>query len=530
MLDLQVGQGGAQQGGAQQATVNPPPVDLSKKISVDCDDFADFNGLDKNTWCSAMHFKDCQATSSKPCYDGGGVPLDHSDGPLTYNNGLNHAAALRIRFKKFDLHDDDVLRFEDGQGNLVGSFTRKDLHDNKWSPWVYGATIVMRFVTDGVDTKDRGYKINKVEWVPGAPITQSQTNMGGQGFVGGVAPERDTSFVLGKDHRPTVYFVDLDKWNGSSPVAFANASSGQSINLRITNDCGNFTTDCIDKADYADLADMVCPITGEPSVYTEGDVLKTVYWGDECAQIWKAWTEDSGTTYKVRRLINLNSGHLGVDKDHRKIFRKLDIALSSCPGQPVVGIYFGTGDQQRPLAKDELTDTSITNGRDLIGVLWDHPALPAGMTQTGLLDITNRQDRTAAEIFNTEKKHGWYISLSPNERMLRDPLVFDGVGFYKTYEPTQTPAECGGGSGIDRIYALDNCNGAPTQDVNGNGTLTLSERKVWNGETEIGGGLFFFTPRDSPVLVSHADLSKQQKANLNERGRSRPGLFLWREY
>ncbi len=533
MLDIQEGQGGAQQGGSSQSNPSSLVVDLSTAEKVDCSgsgNFADHNGRSSSDWCGSMYFSNCKGNSSKPCYDGGGVPIDISEGPLTYNNGAFHAAAIRLKFDKFDLHDSDVMRIEDSKGNLVGSYTRKELN-NKWTPWVYGPDIVLRVLTDGIDSKDRGYRIKYAEWVPGLPIVSALLGaFGSQDTSGGVAPERDMNFVLGQDHQPTVYFVDMDKWNGSAPVAFASNATDDPVLLRITNSCGALTTDCIDQTKFSDLANMVCPISSEVSVFTEGDVLQAAYWGDECAQIWKAWTEDNGKNYKVKRLINLNSGFLGVDKDHRKIFRKLDLVLSACPGRRVLGVYFGTGDQQRPLAKDELQDTSVTNGADMIGVVWDYDGLPSGLTQSGLLDITARQDRTAPEILIDEKKHGWYILLNPNERMLRDPLVFDGVAFYKTYEPTTTPAECGGGSGIDRIYAVNNCNGAPTQDVNGNGSLTLSERRVWNGETEIGGGLFFFTPKDSPVLVSHADLSKQQKANLNERGRSRPGLFLWREY
>ena len=530
MLDLPAGQVGApQNNGPLGGTTGP--IDTSNARSVVCDgagNFADFNGLSADDWCRSMAFKDCQGTASNPCYDGGNVALDFTDGPLTYNDGLNVAAAIRVKFKRFDLQASDELRIEDASGNLVGSFTENELKDS-WSPWVYGSHIVLRLLTDGVDSRDRGYRVDEIEWVPGALITSS-VQLGAQLNAGGFSPARNPAFVLGQSHKPTIYFVDVDRWNGPTPTAFADVATDDPIRLRITNDCGTMTTNCIDQTAFGDLAHMVCPISAEVSVFTEGDVLKSAYWGDECGQIWKAWTNDSGQTYQVKRLINLNSGQTGMDKDHRKIFRKMDLVLSSCPGRRVVGIYFGTGNQQRPLAKDELQDPTKTNGRDIVGVIWDHDALPSGLTQSGLLDVTNRQDLTASEILNTEQKHGWYIQLKQNERMLRDPLVFDGVAFYKTYEPDQGAIECNGGSGFDRIYAVDNCNGAPEQDVNANGSIALSERNVWNGETEIGGGLFFFTPKDSPVLVSHADLSKQQKANLNERSRSRPGLFLWREY
>ena len=63
------------------------------------------------------------------------------------------------------------------------------------------------------------------------------------------------------------------------------------------------------------------------------------------------------------------------------------------------------------------------------------------------------------------------------------------------------------------------CNGEADQDVNGNGQRTPDEREVWNGNTDMGGNLFFYAPSDGKVLLSHADLSKVQSAALNRRGR-----------
>ncbi len=506
----------------------PPPVliDLDDKKQVSCKgsgNFADFNGLHQSKWCDSMWYSNCNG-KNKSCYDAAGPPLDVSTAPLTFNDGKNHAAALRLYFHKFDLNDGDVLRIEDGAGNLIGAYTRTSLK-KKWTPWVYDDEIVLRLITDGVDTKNRGYAINKVEWVPGAPLIVPPAVAVP---IGPILPEEEIE--LGVDRHPSLYVVDLDVWNHvAKPKAFVETTRDDSMLLRFTNDCeGRAEGRCFDQEDFEDLQHMICPISAEVSVYTENQHVKAVYVGDECAQIWKVWTDDFGKNWNARRLINLNGGKTAVDKDHRKIQRRIDLALSSCQGQRSVALYFGTGDVQRPADKDLLEDAAVTDGRDLIGVLYDTPKLPSGLTEGDLENVTAIPVVDPADLL-LHDKHGWAIRLADNERMLRDPLVFDRVAYYKSFEPTTEALECGGGSGVDRVYAIDSCTAQAVDDKDGDGDRAIGEREVWIGQTEIGGGLFFFTPKDSPVLVSHADLGKRQKAGLNARKRSRPGLFFWRE-
>ncbi len=495
-----------------------PAVDTSAAATVNCNGsghFADFNGLDQAHWCDSMYFSSCNGTGSKPCYDGGGTPLDVSTQPLGYNDGVSQTAALRVYFNKFDLQSGDELRVEDTQGNLVGSYTGSSL-DKGWTDWVFDTHLVLRLITNGQDSSNKGYTISKAEWVAGAAISTP------------ASADSSASFTLGVDHHPAIYIVDLDRWNGSTPQNFSNASDGGSLLLRVTNDCGANTANCIDASSAADLEHMVCPVTGEVSAYQGADTLQAVYWGDECGQLFKLWTDDDGQSYQARRLINLNGGTKEVSKDARKIFRKLDLVTSLCPGRPVTSVYFGTGNIQRPTAKDELQNAQMTNGRDIVGVLWDDGTLPDDLTDSNLMDVSQSSGTSAQEI-SAQGKLGWFFSLNANERMLRDPLVFDQIAYFKTYEPTVGAVECGGGSGNDRIYAVDSCNGDASTDVNGDGSRTISERNVWNGSTEIGGDLFFFTPKNSSVLVSHADISKKQDATLNPKKHNRPGLFLWRE-
>ena len=54
-----------------------------------------------------------------------------------------------------------------------------------------------------------------------------------------------------------------------------------------------------------------------------------------------------------------------------------------------------------------------------------------------LADVTTDDQQEAPQNW-ASGKFGWRYHLKANERMLRDPLVFDRVAYFKTYEPTNS--------------------------------------------------------------------------------------------
>ena len=195
----------------------------------------------------------------------------------------------------------------------------------------------------------------------------------------------------------------------------------------------------------------------------------------------------------------------------------------------MLGIYFGTGNLQRPAAFDELQNNALNSGRDIVGVVWDSPTLPANADITKLDNATNKTAVDAKNLAKTNK-HGWYFELRKNERMLRDPLVLEGLAYFKTYEPLVAAAECTAASGQDRVYVVDNCSAEAFLDRSGNGVKETGERSAWEGTDEIGGNLLLITPPDGPPIVSHGSLSNSEPAKLADYRRSRvPSIFSWRE-
>jgi hypothetical protein len=102
------------------------------------------------------------------------------------------------------------------------------------------------------------------------------------------------------------------------------------------------------------------------------------------------------------------------------------------------------------------------------------------------------------------------------------------VAFFKTFTPVPASEECANSSGVDRVYSMNNCSAEAARDVDGNGQLTKEDRESWSGNTEGGADLFVYTPKETGMVISHGDITRRQRAELNLR-RRRPGIFLWRE-
>ncbi|MGF1511890.1 MAG: hypothetical protein ACFB9M_20540 [Myxococcota bacterium] len=481
-------------------------------------------GIQPPGFCNAFHTPGCSPMLGN-CYDGAGLPVDLATPPLTFSDGVHETRAIRLFFQSFDLDSGDVLSIEDNSGQVIGSFTADALNE-AWSPWVYDDEVVVRLTTDGVDQGRTGYLISEVEIVTGVYLEkQDPGDPDGSGPFPG--------FELGEDHQPEVWAVDLDRWNGSTEkIPFEAEAANAAVRLRVTRDCGGGgdlspATVCVDADDSPDLEHMVCPISGEVSAYLEGDTATALYWGDECGQIWKASTSDDGQTWSARRLVNLNNGHKGYGPNFRKIFTRLDVVQSRCPGKEVVGIYFGTGDVQRPGALDLLQDEELTSGHDIVGVVWDDGSHHGNATQAKLEDVSKVDVIDPVKI-HASGKIGWFFELGEHERMIRDPLVAEGVAFYRSYAPVPSTVACSTSSGVDRIYAVDNCTAEAAFDADGNGLLARSERVKWEGNTEGGADLFVHAPKGTGLIISHGDITVSQEAEVNVR-RRRPGLFLWRE-
>lgn len=361
------------------------------------------------------------------------------------------------------------------------------------------------------------------------------------------------------EHNPFLAFVEVSRINGATPRAFDRAQDG-SASLLFTRDCPTgFSGRCYDASSApdagatvgtADLQYMYCPIVAEPRAYEEGGVAKAFYVGDQCGQMWKMWTDNAGSAWNAKRLFAVNdlSTPNIMSKDLRRFDRPVSVVLSQCRGNRSVGIYFGTGNTARPAALDNLDgdmadtvtlppNTSLSNNEnrvanhDVVGVFFDSGQWNTGASRTlgELQDITPVNASETARLFNIAND-GWYWALNDDEQMLRDPLVFQGIAYFKTNagDPLNATTTCRPGVTRDRVYAVDNCTSAPS-DPNGAGVGTGVSREAWAGNQDVGGNLMLYTPPEGPPIVSVGDVSGASPANvITPRLNARPlQMKLW---
>ena len=473
-------------------------------------------------------------------------------GPFTWSSGSQVAEAYRITFSTFQLQAGDFIEVLDGQQRVVATLSESGT--GSVSPcggaactgWIYTDTIYFRFVTDGADTEPvTGWTVGNVE------LIRRNATPAARPAGSGLPSASDYT-------RPTFYIVDLDQW--AALPAFASRPTGAdtrqraAIYARFAADCdglGGGGEICVDATSQPDLRHMKCPLSAAPAVYQEGGVFRAAFVGDECGNLFKI-AQDPGGAWTVNRILRLNNadgaGNLisnGRSEDYRKIFTQPELVLSRCNGGRSIGVYFATGNIQLPSSETTLRDASITRDTgtgfgtydgDVFGVVWDsnllaRPADGLGLGELfrlngGIIEVTNPAGGLAV--------NGWYLELgTPGAKVLRDPVVFDGVANFKVYAPDEAPTECVSGNGLDAVYAMNNCNAAPIADGFDPGDTVgdnAADRIVWRGSTDIGSGLLVFTPPDGDAFVSPVDTAGGE-ARLPGRDVQRGmRVFLWRTF
>lgn len=468
-----------------------------------CENVATMSGLNPNV-CNQW-------------YAGGypdiGIPM----GVGPFKNPNEKVIAWQFRFSRFDIDLNDTVSVEDSKGwraNAVtgdGSIATESWSwslSGGWSSWVFDESSYISWSMDGDVTGDEGFVLSDIYRI--------------EERAGAAGP-----------HHPGIFVVDLDVWSGAGDE-FGSGSTGTSgLLVQIAKQCGPGAAKCIDESSSPDLRYMTCPISTSISVHQRGPTIRGVYFGDECGQLWRVAPDPVDGELKANRLLNLNNADfssqgapVGASKDIRKVFRKLDLVLSTCSGENVVAVHFGTGNVQRPNARDELENGAITSGRDVVGVFWDN-GRTSNATIGDLADITTdpKVDPKAARL---DGKVGWYFELAEDEKMLRDPLVFLGTAFYKTHSPTAQARACGNTVGTDFIYAVNNCTGEAVVDADGNGTKDPSDRRAWNGNQDIGGDMLLFTPRSGKSFVSAGSQTIEEAAAIEKKSTPNVRLYQWR--
>ena len=485
-------------------------------------------------------------------------PLRISVGPFSYSEVIPagtggcgetvvRGQAYRINFSRMNLQTGDSLIVYDANGAEVRRFTGTPTGDLT-SGWIRSPSFRLRLVTDGVDSgPGDGYAISGID-----VIRDMSSN-----------PTCNLT-------RPGIYAMDLEEWNGE-PAGFAaipgpgEARQAAGIIARFTSDCTDSTIGsdetCVDaqtSPDTRDLRYMTCPISADPAVYTEGGLVRGIYFGDECGQVWALRRSADGASWTARRLLSSNettgAGFVipgRASRHYRKIFSQVDLVASTCTGRRGIGVYFGTGNLQRPASipssppvptdqPRNLEDSQVTRTSgmansfesDIMGVVWDTPDVPAG--GYGLGDLANVTMVREIDPTAGAAQAGFFQELAEDEKILRAPLVFDGVAFFQSYQPTRAATECDDAVGRSRTYAFDNCTALPVR-TNSPVGLRPDRTIAENPDSFIGGGLRAVVPepgRDTGPMILSGDARAGDRADLQSSMDEEPQggvrLLMWR--
>lgn len=166
-----------------------------------------------------------------------------------------------------------------------------------------------------------------------------------------------------------------------------------------------------------------------------------------------------------------------------------------------------TGDREDPLdwITDDPSTTAVEAIHNRIYVFRDYrtksePASAgnpynATITHADLYDVTSNpfQNETAALRTAIQAKKGWYIDLKEidgtwtGEKGLAKTVIFGGSLMVTTYTPANANTAlqtCAPNEGLAKLYVLNVYNGAATEDLNGDGSVTGADRAQ-----TVGGGI-----------------------------------------
>ena len=227
-------------------------------------------------------------------------------------------------------------------------------------------------------------------------------------------------------------------------------------------------------------------------VDTNGDgIIDRLYVGDMGGQMWRFDIGDPNTsTWTGKCLLDSNPG-LSLK---RKIYYPPDVTLEKGNYE---FLFFGTGDREHPkdtskenrlyAVKDKNPSSTLTEN-DLVDVTLDKLQNP---------DISQSEKTDILNALNTQ--NGWFIKLNqnPGEKCLSNSVIFYGVVYYTTFQPTfgEPGDRCFLGEGTARIYALNYKTGNAVFNLDGIGTLselTRDDRSSKIGESIPSGVIVTF--------------------------------------
>ncbi len=179
--------------------------------------------------------------------------------------------------------------------------------------------------------------------------------------------------------------------------------------------------------------------------------------------------------------------------DVRRFHATPDVVFVNCQRGNFLAINLGSGYRGHPLDTDvEDAFFSVRDANVYLPIATTaYPEQPAGVAD--LFDITTNP----AAVLPVDAA-GWRLRMvqDPGEKVLSGAITLNQVTFFTSFAPGSNVSACEGGTGINRTYQVDTCNGRPINNLDGDtepGPLGVEDRARELSQTGIAPEILFLS-------------------------------------
>ena len=294
-----------------------------------------------------------------------------------------------------------------------------------------------------------------------------------------------------------------------------------------------------DKDDCDACSDMKYSVIDVLAFDRTGDgFIDTIYAADTGGQIFVFWNfGNSDTSWESKRLF---AAEQSSNRSYcLKFLSPPDVMIETALEDYV---FIGTGDREHPKT-EKVNKSGSTSIRDRFYCIKNNFGETSTVYTSDLEDVTNHEtdkynNQDATGGYNISGTKGWMIEFTDysssdtrrGEKVVAQPIVYDGVVYFNTYAPPQLTGtetipcasdKCLGLElGTSRLYAIAFNNGKAVFDRDDNGALQRTDREFSFGNgppTESSlivkpNGIFFLTATGTGIDTSKLK-EERKKAN-----------------
>lgn len=249
--------------------------------------------------------------------------------------------------------------------------------------------------------------------------------------------------------------------------------------------------------------------------FNEDGLTDIIYAADLAGQVFRFDVSNPGSgTFSIDGGMIASLG--GADlANNRKFFNEPDVVLVARDGHAYWAINIGSGDRERPISNRD-TANWLFSIKD--PYVFSAPSnYDYGITMDSLYDITDTLVQSETDYQALLQAKGWKLRLpNPGEKALAPARTFDYRVFFTTFDPVpQDTDDCNSDPGTARLYSLDLITGAPLEDANNDGQLTVEDRAIILPHGTIPPGVLFMFVEDEDGKVVEETLVGRSNIDVN---------------